>query len=109
MNDDGWTVFFSFSCVAISIGLLSWMLGASSCNNMAQNDAHDAHDAQYAVYATIHYNRVDSVRVSEIRATLVKDFPGACLVTMAVDTLRGDSVFLSTIEDLIATGQDTVK
>jgi hypothetical protein len=109
MNDDGWTVFFSFSCVAISIGLLSWMLGASSCNNMAQNDAHDAHDAQYAVYATVQFNRVDAIKLGEIRETLIKQFPRACLVTMAVDTLHGDSVFIGTIQDLISMPQDTTQ
>ena len=91
--------------IGMTIGVIlgHFVFTAETCRNFAAPVSKES----YSVYGTIQFNRVDSLKASEIRATLVKDFPGACLVTMAVDTLHGDTVLLGSIEDLVLSVQDT--
>ena len=63
---------------------------------------------EYRIFATVIYNRADSVKVSEIRNSLLK-FSDACLIQMEVDTLHGDTVLLGSIEDLVVAPIDTME
>ena len=100
MNDDGWTVFFYWSCTAIAFGLFLWMLGSTSCSKAAPSPTE-----QYQVYVHMTFNKLSAEQVESLRGSLC-GYP-ACSIGMEVDTLRGDTFLLGSIQDLVLSVQDT--